>query len=143
MSERVEPGDLIRIIPEYFEFIGGSSKKFWEIGWLSDRSWKTSWGRIGSKGQERTRTFHTTWEATSEYHSLVTKKMRKGYLRMIRPKDRPTNYAFSNDTHLVLRVHDTWVPRPVVCLTPDGTQKDASLHEVEIIEKNSSNSNKD
>jgi predicted DNA-binding WGR domain protein len=51
----------------HFEFVEGSSKKFWEI-WMDGSSYCTKYGRIGTDGQE----------TVKEYDSLD--KAKKGYV---------------------------------------------------------------
>jgi len=42
--------------PRYFEFVEGNSSKFWEVS-QSGNNMTTRWGRIGSAGQSKTKTF--------------------------------------------------------------------------------------
>ena len=65
-------------MPRY-EFKEGSSSKFWEIT-LSDNTFTTRWGRIGTDGQEKTQTFGTPAEAQKEHDKLVREKEKKGYV---------------------------------------------------------------
>ncbi|MET0403685.1 MAG: WGR domain-containing protein [Cystobacter sp.] len=62
-----------------YEFKEGSSSKFWEIS-LSGNSFTTRWGKIGTKGQEKTQRFSNAVEARSEYDKLVSEKTKKGYV---------------------------------------------------------------
>ncbi len=61
-----------------YEFKEGSSNKFWEIT-LSGNSFTTRWGKIGTKGQEKTQSFSNPIEAKREYEKLVNEKTKKGY----------------------------------------------------------------
>ncbi|MGB7323664.1 MAG: DUF5724 domain-containing protein [Rubripirellula sp.] len=61
-----------------YELSSGKSSKFWEIT-LSGSSVTTTWGRIGSKGQSKTKDFDDQAAAESEYERLVTEKTGKGY----------------------------------------------------------------
>ncbi|AKQ67207.1 Molybdate metabolism regulator [Myxococcus hansupus] len=65
-------------MPRY-EFKEGSSSKFWEIT-LSDNTFTTRWGRIGTDGQEKTQTFGSAAEAQKEHDKLVREKEKKGYV---------------------------------------------------------------
>src|SRR4029079_12463452 len=40
----------------YFEFVDDSSSKFWEI-WMDGNDVTTRWGKIGTNGQTKTKTF--------------------------------------------------------------------------------------
>jgi uncharacterized protein (TIGR02996 family) len=64
-------------MPRY-EFKEGSSSKFWQIT-LSDNTFTTRWGRIGTDGQEKTQTFDSAAAAKKEYDKLVREKEKKGY----------------------------------------------------------------
>lgn len=62
-----------------FEFSDGSSNKFWEIE-LAGTSVITTWGRIGSSGQSKSKEFATEAKAQTEYDKLVREKTSKGYM---------------------------------------------------------------
>ncbi|MBX3234483.1 MAG: WGR domain-containing protein [Labilithrix sp.] len=62
----------------YFEFVDGSSSKFWEIR-LDGASFTTRYGKIGTDGQSTTKTFDSPAKAQKEYDKLVTEKTKKGY----------------------------------------------------------------
>jgi uncharacterized protein (TIGR02996 family) len=64
-------------MPRY-EFKEGSSSKFWQIT-LTDNTFTTRWGRIGTDGQEKTQSFDTPAAAQKEYDKLVREKEKKGY----------------------------------------------------------------
>lgn len=61
-----------------FEFVEGGSSKFWEIS-LNGQDLTTRWGRIGSDGQTKTKTFPTNDKAKAEYNKLIEEKTDKGY----------------------------------------------------------------
>ncbi|HEX8538484.1 MAG TPA: WGR domain-containing protein [Cystobacter sp.] len=61
-----------------YEFKEGSSSKFWEIT-LSGNSFTTRWGKIGTKGQEKTQSFSNAIEAKREHDKLIAEKTKKGY----------------------------------------------------------------
>ncbi len=63
----------------HFEFVEGSSKKFWEI-FLDGSSFTTKYGRIGTDGQETIKEFDTADKAKKEYEKLVSEKVKKGYV---------------------------------------------------------------
>ena len=62
----------------HFEFVEGTSSKFWEIS-RSGNDVTTSWGRIGTAGQSKTKTFADEVAATKEYDKLVAEKTKNGY----------------------------------------------------------------
>ena len=64
-------------MPRY-EFSEGSSNKFWEIK-LSDKSFTTTYGKIGATGQTTVKTFKSSADAKKEHDKLVAEKMKKGY----------------------------------------------------------------
>lgn len=61
-----------------FEFVEGSSSKFWEIE-LSGTTYTTTWGRIGTAGSSKTKECPTEARAALEYDKLVEEKTGKGY----------------------------------------------------------------
>lgn len=61
-----------------YELVDGKSNKFWEIE-LAGTSVITSWGRIGTNGQSKTKTFADEGKAKKEYDRLVKEKTGKGY----------------------------------------------------------------
>ena len=62
----------------YFECVEGKSSKFWEIGTVGDKL-TTRWGRIGSKGQSKTKKFSSADEAWSERNAAIESKLAHGY----------------------------------------------------------------
>ena len=66
-------------IKKYYEFIEGASSKFWEID-HTDCNVTTRWGRIGTDGQSKTKTFSDEASAQKEYDKLIDEKTAKGYV---------------------------------------------------------------
>lgn len=64
--------------PRYFEFVEGTSNKFWEIK-LDGTSVRTRYGKIGTSGQQTLKDFDSTEKANKEYDKLVNEKTKKGY----------------------------------------------------------------
>jgi DNA ligase 1 len=63
----------------HFECVEGNSSKFWEV-WVSDKEVTTRWGRIGSDGQTKTKTFADAARAAAEMARLIAEKTGKGYV---------------------------------------------------------------
>jgi predicted DNA-binding WGR domain protein len=63
----------------YFEFTGGGSNKFWEIS-LEENSFTVRFGRIGTAGQEQSKSFADPGRAKAEAEKLIHEKLKKGYL---------------------------------------------------------------
>ncbi len=63
----------------HFEFVEGSSSKFWEIS-LDGTSFSTKFGRIGTSGQESLKEWDSEEKAKKEYDKLVAEKVKKGYV---------------------------------------------------------------
>ncbi len=61
-----------------YEFVEGSSKKFWEIE-VAGKEVTTKWGRIGTPGAFKTKTFPSPAAAQKEHATLVREKTTKGY----------------------------------------------------------------
>ena len=61
-----------------FEFVGGGSSKFWEIG-RDGAEVTVRFGRIGSSGQTQTKAWTSDEEARSQVAKLIREKLAKGY----------------------------------------------------------------
>ena len=68
----------------YFEFVDGTSNKFWEI-WMDGTDVTTNWGKIGTDGQTKTKGFPDEAKAKKEYDKLLAEKTGKGYAEKKRP----------------------------------------------------------
>jgi uncharacterized protein (TIGR02996 family) len=64
-----------------FEFVEGSSSKFWEVI-VEGKSCKTRFGKIGASGQESKKDFGSAADAQKEADKLVTEKTKKGYVEV-------------------------------------------------------------
>ncbi|HEX9048378.1 MAG TPA: DNA ligase, partial [Verrucomicrobiae bacterium] len=65
--------------PRYFEFVAGNSNKFWEVS-QSGNNVTTRWGRIGTTGQSKTKTFADNNAAAKVVEKLVDEKTEEGYV---------------------------------------------------------------
>jgi predicted DNA-binding WGR domain protein len=65
----------------YFEFVGGSSAKFWECV-VSGNDVTVRFGRIGTEGQTQVKTLANADAAARHAEKLIASKMAKGYLEM-------------------------------------------------------------
>jgi len=63
----------------YFEFSAGTSHKFWEIT-VQGESHTVRFGRIGSDGQTKTKTFADESATERDARRLVSEKLAKGYI---------------------------------------------------------------
>jgi DNA ligase-1 len=63
----------------YFEFAEGTSNKFWEVS-VSGNDLTTRWGRTGTAGQSKTKTFADSARAQIEADKLIEEKTAKGYV---------------------------------------------------------------
>ena len=63
----------------YFEFTGGTSNKFWEVS-VSGADVTTRWGRIGTAGQSKTKSFSDAAAAAEQAAKLVEEKTGEGYV---------------------------------------------------------------
>lgn len=62
----------------YFESTEDGAGKFWEV-WTEGADVTTRWGRVGSSGQQKTKTLATPEKAAAEADKLVAEKTSKGY----------------------------------------------------------------
>ena len=65
--------------PRYFEFVQGTSSKFWEVS-QAGNAMTTRWGRIGSNGQSKTKNFGDQESAASAAAKLIEDKTGEGYI---------------------------------------------------------------
>ncbi len=77
-SQPSAPAAPAKEIVRYFEFIGGGSRKFWEIT-LSNNAFTVRFGRIGTAGQNQTKAFGDETSVRREAERLIAEKLAKGY----------------------------------------------------------------
>jgi predicted DNA-binding WGR domain protein len=65
-----------------FEFIAGSSYKFWEISVLGAKVTVT-FGRIGTSSQSQTKSFASTEKAQQHAEGVIRQKLAKGYVECV------------------------------------------------------------
>jgi predicted DNA-binding WGR domain protein len=66
----------------YFEFVGGTSAKFWEIG-TSGSDVTVRFGRIGTEGQTQVKNLADADAAAKHVEKLIASKLAKGYLETV------------------------------------------------------------
>jgi DNA ligase-1 len=66
-------------VRRYFEYVEGTSAKFWEVS-VSGSDLSTRWGRIGTDGQTKTKSFADAARAQAEADKLIEEKTDKGYV---------------------------------------------------------------
>ncbi|MDI1483885.1 DUF4132 domain-containing protein [Polyangium sp. y55x31] len=67
-----------------FEFVEGSSKKFWQIE-RDGSQLSIQWGKIGTAGQSQVKDFPSEQKAQAEHDKLVAEKTKKGYVEVAAP----------------------------------------------------------
>ena len=65
-----------------FEFIEDSSRKFWSIH-REGSAVQAHWGRIGTAGQEKSKTYASEALAQADLDQQVTSKLKKGYQEVL------------------------------------------------------------
>lgn len=78
-SDKKSSGTKKSAKTKYFELSDGKSNKFWEIT-IDDLDVTVRYGRIGSNGTSRTKTFGDTDKAISHAENLIVQKTGKGYV---------------------------------------------------------------
>jgi predicted DNA-binding WGR domain protein len=58
------------------------SNKFWNLE-AKGKNFTTSWGRIGTVGQSKTKSFYNEARCKREAKKLITSKIKKGYVQAI------------------------------------------------------------
>jgi predicted DNA-binding WGR domain protein len=66
----------------YFEFVGGTSAKFWECS-VSGNQVTVRFGRIGTQGQTQTKTLANAEAAAKHAEKLIDSKLAKGYCELV------------------------------------------------------------
>jgi len=74
----VAAGNQPKSAARYFEFVEGTSNKFWEVS-QDGNTMTTRWGRIGSAGQSKTKTFADAQAAANAMAVLIEEKTDEGY----------------------------------------------------------------
>lgn len=97
-----------------FELREGASSKFWEIS-VSGTSHTVRFGRIGTEGQTKVKSFATTESAASDADALIRAKVKKGY-REVGPALRSTASPEPSDPNAQL---DALVRRLAATKTAD------------------------
>src|SRR5262245_11894294 len=64
-----------------FQFVDGGSSKFWKIE-LDGSSHTVTFGRIGTSGQSKTKSFDTDAAALKDHDKLIAEKTGKGYVEI-------------------------------------------------------------
>ncbi len=62
----------------YLEYKDEKSHKFWQIA-VTDNAFTVTYGKVGTNGQSKTKTFDTAEKATLEAEKIITQKLKKGY----------------------------------------------------------------
>ena len=62
----------------YLEYRDEKSSKFWEVT-VADTTMTTRWGKLGSDGQSKEKSFGSNDEAITEAEKIAAQKVRKGY----------------------------------------------------------------
>lgn len=70
----------------YLEHTTGKSNKFWE-GRLDGTEMVTRWGKIGTNGQEKAKSFDSVALAQQALDKVVTQKQKKGYVEVAQEAD--------------------------------------------------------
>ena len=67
-----------KTLARHFEFVGGSSSKFWEIQ-VQGKDVTVRFGRIGTQGQTQIKSFPDAGKAAQHAEKLIREKTTKGY----------------------------------------------------------------
>jgi predicted DNA-binding WGR domain protein len=86
-----------------FQFIEGSSKKFWAIR-LEGKAFEVTFGRVGTAGQTQRKEFKTAGEALKAHDKLIAEKAAKGYVEVGGPAPPAPQPTKSRKTPVIYRV---------------------------------------
>ena len=102
---------------QYFEH----STKFWEIT-VDGASHTVRFGKLGTDGQSKTKTFKTPAEAYEDYAELVREKMGKGYeVKRGKPQGPPPGYGEAPPEATATEAHDAECEK-AIRLHPDDPE---------------------
>lgn len=68
-----------------FEYVGGSSAKFWEVR-VDGKEVTVRFGRLGTAGQQQSKTLPDEARATAHAEKLIREKTAKGYREVTTPR---------------------------------------------------------
>jgi len=77
----------------YLEYRDDKSEKFWEIN-VSGSSHTVRFGKVGARGQSKTKEFDSAEEAQKSADRLIASKKRKGYAEVADSSAAPVDRAF-------------------------------------------------
>lgn len=105
----------------YFENHLGTSNKFWEIT-VDGGTTIAKWGRIGTNGQSKTKTFATHYRAADDAVKMCQSKLNKGYLEVINGKMQMTGNASPPPPQTIkpMTMPPPTPPPPVVAVVAKG-----------------------
>lgn len=79
MSKEVEISDTKPDEPYYYEFVAGTSSKFWEIT-VNGNSYTTRFGKIGTDGKASTKEWASQEDSIKQATKQRNLKIKKGYV---------------------------------------------------------------
>jgi uncharacterized protein (TIGR02996 family) len=88
-----------------FEFRDGKSNKFWSIE-LRGAEHTVTFGKIGTKGQSKTKTFDDEAKAKAAHDKLIQEKLREGYIEQKADAPPPSPLQASLEANLLANPDD-------------------------------------
>ena len=79
-----------------FELVDDKSAKFWEIS-QDGAEYTVCFGKIGTKGQTKTKSLNSTDAALKEVTSAIKEKRKKGYQEILSPEEKQGNDKIKRD----------------------------------------------
>jgi predicted DNA-binding WGR domain protein len=132
-----------------FTFIGGGSRKFWQIEYPIEIQGQwcvgVAFGRIGTSGQHRTKIFYgkSKWYADKYYDDKISEKIHKGYVETGKTSVKKNVVTYTPDyvetkpkpcSHDNLtRAGNTWTCN--ACKSAVEFDKTLKVEEVEVVTK--------
>jgi len=80
-------------VKRYLEYRDDKSEKFWEIN-VGGSSHTVRFGKVGAKGQSKTKEFDSAEEAQKSADKLIASKKKKGYAEVVDSSAAPVDPAF-------------------------------------------------
>lgn len=128
------------------EFDDGRTTKFWEIS-LSGTEHTVRFGRIGTQGQIRTKSFATAKAAENDAFKRIAEKHKKGYIQVFDESESPARHKIptsikyrSNATLGTDSVSDAWSRIEAwleehLPVSKKGLQRPAKVREIKAVEE--------
>jgi len=96
---------------KYLEYKDEKSHKFWQIE-VEENSFTVTYGKVGTKGQSKTKEFDNAKKANQEAEKIIKQKNKKGYKEVTKTKNNV--FKLSTKAQQALQVLENWEEKNTV-----------------------------